>query len=164
MENNIIKFKCPHCQNPLAFIRPANGYGVTITCPKCGKQLNIKIRDKAIRMPEQQPEQIRMAQLVIVENFVKQSFALHKGSNIIGRKDADTVQDINISGDMSISRRSVDLRVEVITGGGYSYILNVLNAKNPVRVNNTPLHTGKSMMLRPGDVIMLGNTKLMLTV
>lgn len=165
MENTIIRFKCPHCGQPLAFKRPETGYGVSITCPKCQNHISVIIREKAIRLPEQ-PSQMRMPQLVMTEGpqTNKQTFTLCRGSNIVGRKDDDVVQDIAISGDMTISRRSVEISVSMMTGGGFSFMLKVLNAKNPVYANSTPLHTGDSILLRPGDTIMLGSTKLMLRV
>ena len=165
MENNFIRFKCPHCGQPLAFVRPENGFGANVTCPKCANTITIKIREKAIRMPGQEEGgRTKMPRLVMTEGpqTIKRTFALRRGGNIVGRKDEDTQQDIDIEGDMTISRRSVELMVSLVMGGGFAYMAKVLNAKNPVYVNGTPLHQGNSITLRPGDTIMLGNTKLML--
>lgn len=164
MANDIIKTKCPQCHGALAFHRPMQAMGVLITCAQCGKQIKVKIREQEIRMGGQ-PKQSTIAKLVISEGngYGKRTFALHEGSNTIGRQDTDTIQDIAISGDMTISRRSIDLDVQN-RDSAYSYTLKVLNAKNPVYVNNKPLHTGKSFTIFPGDTIMLGKTKMTLSL
>lgn len=165
MENNVIKFRCPHCQLPLAFHKPAAGYGVNIRCPQCSNAIRIKVREKAIRLSEQEVEQVKRAHLLLIDGPESDRIAypLHLGDNIIGRDDPDTTQDIAIRGDMSISRRSSNLEVVTAThGDGYSYRLRVLNAKNPVYINGAALHTGDGISMRPGDVIQLGMTKLML--
>lgn len=161
MEKDIIRFKCPHCQHPLAVKRPENAAMVRLTCPKCTKTLNIKIQDKPIKLPPQGDQQL--AKLVVVDGpqTDRPVFALHAGSNIVGRSDEGTVQDIAINGDNTISRRSVDLQVGQTTGG-YSYHLRVLKAANPVMVNNTTLRIGSSALLHTGDTITMGCTKLML--
>ncbi len=165
MANDVIKINCPQCQQALGFKRPANGNAVSLICPKCGKKIRVQIQEKPLRMAGQEADkgQMRMARLVVVEGPQrdKQVYTLHVGSNIIGRSDTDTVQDIAISGDMTISRRSVELTVG-ITGGRYSYMLKVLNAKNLVYVNDTPLHTGETIALHLGDIVLMGSTKLKL--
>ena len=165
MEKSIIQFKCPHCQQTLAFVQPEKGDSVTLVCPACNNTLRIKIQKKDIRMPEpSRPSLQKMARLVIINGpqTVRQSFALRYGSNVIGRQDDDTVQDIAISEDPAISRRSVDLTVNVNADGEYTYVLHVVNATNAVYVNNTLLHVGSSVDLIPGDTIRLGATKLLL--
>lgn len=164
MENDIIRFRCPRCQQPLAFRKPEEGYGVSITCPQCHNAIRIKIRERTIRLPEQVLSHSIVAQLLIIDGpqSDRSGFPLHQGDNIIGRDDPDTMQDIAIRGDMAISRRSVNLEVNKTSDGGYSYMLRVLNAKNPVYANGMPIHTGQSFILRQGDIVQMGSTKLML--
>lgn len=163
MENNILKFKCPHCQQELAVRRPGQGTGLSLTCPRCGKAIRIKIQEREVRHPGQAGKPaLGIASLALMGST--HTFALRRGDNTIGRADTDTLQDIPIGGDMTMSRRSVNLRVGVVTGGGYSYTLHVLNAKNPVTVNGRPIKEGGMMPLRVGDVLTLGETKLMLKV
>ncbi len=164
MENNIIRFKCPHCQLPLAFRKPENGYGVNLTCPQCHNAIKIKVRERAIRLPEQGGEQAIAARLLIIDGPQSKyiGYPLRYGDNIIGRDDLDIRQDIAIRGDMAISRRSANLEVNATPGGGYSYMLRILNARNPVYVNGTPIHTGQSIILRLDDVVQMGSTKLVL--
>lgn len=164
MENNVIRFKCPHCQLPLAFRKPENGFGVSITCPRCNNAVRIKIREKTIHLPEQGMEPAKVAHLLIIDGpqADHRDYPLHQGGNIIGRDDPDTIQDIAIGGDITISRRSANIEVGLIDGRGYSYLLKVLSAKNPVYVNGSPLYTGDGISLRTGDIIQFGSTKLML--
>lgn len=164
MENNIVRFKCPHCHQPLAFKRPEKGDSVGITCPQCKNHINIKIREKAIHLPGQEPPTHEARPRLMLTDGSQRDFVLRHGSNIIGRKDTDVEQDIAIDGDPTISRRSLEIQVSLATGGGCAFRLKVLNAKNPVYVNNSPLHVGNSITLRPGDTLMLGGTKMKLCV
>lgn len=167
MEQIVIKFKCPHCQQLLAFRKPASAVGVTITCPRCHVPVKVRLQGSMSgQSTRPAAEQLRMAMLVLTEGpqALSSSFRLRMGSNVIGRQDDGTVQDISLNGDPTVSRRSVDLRVEAGMNGGYTYRLTVLNAKNPVYVNKTPLCIGSSISMRVGDIITLGRTKLMLNV
>lgn len=92
-----------------------------------------------------------------------QSFALHVGDNIIGRETADSTADIAISDDSTVSRQSLKITVEK-SGSIYKYVLTVVNAKNPVYVNDVVWEVGTSQYVDAGTSIVLGQTKLMLTV
>ncbi|MBQ6955984.1 MAG: FHA domain-containing protein [Bacteroidales bacterium] len=164
MENSIIKIKCPHCQMPLAFRKPGQGAGVSLTCPKCKNSLKVKISEKAIRLASKGEGRTLPARLFLISGpQMKQDvFQLREGNNIIGREDADTIQDIAIKGDATISRRSANIEVVLSNNGMYSYRISVLNAKNPIYVNGTPLQNGKSMSLNLGDILQFGNTKMVL--
>lgn len=167
MDNNIIKLKCPHCQTLLAVRKPETAQGISITCRECKNQIRIKIQQKPIRLPEQGcTRAAAIARLVINEGpqTHKCEFSLHAGSNIIGRLDDDTEQDIAIDGDMTISRRSVNLMVVGNADEGFSYLFKVIKTSNVVYVNGKPMRMGECVDVHPGDIIMLGNTKLMLSV
>ncbi|MGM9846601.1 MAG: FHA domain-containing protein [Muribaculaceae bacterium] len=91
--------------------------------------------------------------------FVTEKYRLKQGKNIVGRYDTETPSDISIQGDETISRRSIEIEI-VADGYGFDYILKVLNATNPVKLNGKCLKTGEKVSLSFGDVIVLGNTSL----
>lgn len=168
MENNLVKFNCPHCKQPLAFYRPDKGDMVQMTCPACHKTVRVKIQEKPIRLNQQEEKKSEptvryIAQLVVVDGpqNPRPVYRLRIGSNIVGRMDTDTVQDIAISGDTTISRRSIDIVVKR-ENGVYTYLLTVINAKNPVLVGDSVLKVGDSSVLHIGDTITLGMTKIRL--
>lgn len=91
--------------------------------------------------------------------IVSERYPLQEGKTVIGRLDYDDPSDISIEGDTTISRRSIciDIRADKY---GFDYILKVLNASNPVRVNGKELQIGETKYLDLGDIITLGHTNL----
>ena len=87
----------------------------------------------------------------------RQEYKLKAGSNIVGRQETD---DIVISGDPTVSRRSIDLSVYYNQYTGYTCRMLVLNARNPVLRNGLPVPVGESVDLVSNDTIVLGHTKL----
>lgn len=105
---------------------------------------------------------VKMPKLSMVRlGMDKQYFPLHEGDNLVGRKDPASPVDVELEGDETISRRSVNIRVEHQTGT-VSYTLTVLKALNPVLVNNVAIAVGQTCSLRPGCSICLGQTILRL--
>lgn len=87
-----------------------------------------------------------------------QRFQLYEGTTTIGRYDEDELSDISIKGDDSISRKSIAIIIEE-DDGIFDYRLKVLNATNPVKVNDQPIKVGSETFLDFGDIILLGNSK-----
>lgn len=91
--------------------------------------------------------------------LVSERYKLSEGQTVIGREDDDEPSDISITGDDTISRRSVSINI-VADDYGFDYILKVLNASNPVRVNGKQIKVGEKVYLDVGDIITIGNTNL----
>lgn len=91
--------------------------------------------------------------------LVAERYKLSEGQTIIGRDDDEDPSDISISGDDTISRRSISINI-VPDEYGFDYILKVLNASNPVRVNGKQIRVGEKVYLDLGDVITIGHTNL----
>lgn len=91
--------------------------------------------------------------------LVAERYKLDEGRTIIGRDDDDEPSDISLAGDDTISRRSVSIDI-VPDEYGFDYILKVLNAANPVKVNGKQVRQGEKIYLDLGDVITLGHTNL----
>lgn len=91
--------------------------------------------------------------------LVAERYQLTEGKTIIGRDDDDEPSDISLKGDDTISRRSISIDI-VPDDYGFDYILKVLNASNPVRVNGKQIRQGDKTYLDLGDVITIGHTNL----
>ena len=89
----------------------------------------------------------------------RKEYDLKIGVNVIGRADAMSPSDIMIEDDMTVSRRSVSITVEV-SGGSYRYWFEVLKSTNPVLVNGKRHAVGESFVVEPGTKFVLGRTKL----
>lgn len=91
--------------------------------------------------------------------LIAERYKLSEGKTIIGRDDDDEPSDISLTGDDTISRRSISIDI-VPDDYGFDYILKVLNASNPVRVNGKQIRVGEKTYLDLGDVITIGHTNL----
>lgn len=91
--------------------------------------------------------------------LVAERYKLGEGRTIIGREDSEEPSDISLSGDDTISRRSISIDI-IPDEYGFDYILRVLNAANPVRVNGKQIRIGEKTYLDLGDIITIGNTNL----
>ena len=91
--------------------------------------------------------------------LIAERYKLSEGKTIIGRDDDDEPSDISLTGDDTISRRSISIDI-VPDDYGFDYILKVLNASNPVRVNGKQIRVGEKIYLDLGDVITIGHTNL----
>ena len=80
---------------------------------------------------------------------------------MVGRKDFSKPSDIQIDGDMTISRRSVRILVSP-ANGGYTYQLTVLSAANPVRLNGALVAEGQTVPMAMGASLLMGQTILRL--
>lgn len=106
----------------------------------------------------------RIAKIVVTRTkmlFMKErkEYDLKIGVNVIGRADAMSPSDIMIEDDMTVSRRSVSITVEV-SGGSFRYWFEVLKSTNPVLVNGKRHAVGESFVVEPGTKFVLGRTKL----
>ncbi len=91
--------------------------------------------------------------------LVAERYKLSEGTTIVGRDDDDEPSDISLRGDDTISRRSISISI-IADEYGFDYIMKVLNAANPVRLNGKPLREGEKVFLDLGDVITIGHTDL----
>lgn len=87
-----------------------------------------------------------------------QRFRLYEGTTTVGRYDEDSMSDIMIRGDETMSRKSVAIIIEEVDGV-FDYKMKVLNATNKVKVNDQRIKEGAEVYLDFGDIIMLGNSK-----
>ncbi|MDE6317599.1 MAG: FHA domain-containing protein, partial [Muribaculaceae bacterium] len=129
-------------------------------CPRCKGRTTYEARDKTIVISPKEYQGFRGKLIMVRQLWSNKEFKLYPGSNVVGRYDSDPRgnSDIAITDDPSMSRRSIDIRVEYDDLRGYVFELNVLRATNPVLVNHEPKMPGDSFALNFGDSIILGKT------
>lgn len=130
-------------------------------CPTCKGRTIYQARDKTKYIKPGEYQAFRGKLTMLRRGWFNKEFKLNPGSNIVGRYDSDPSgnSDISISDDPSMSRRSIDIRVEHSDVNGYMFQLRVLRATNPVLVNHEPLMPGEDFALNFGDSIILGKTQ-----
>lgn len=97
--------------------------------------------------------------LLIVESM-KRSFRLSNGEYILGRESSDSQANIKLAPDPYMSRCHARLRVGRTANGEMAANLTAMNSQNDIFINNKRLPVGATARLRPGDVILLGTTKV----
>lgn len=85
-------------------------------------------------------------------------FQLSEGVTVVGRYDEEEPSDISITGDDTISRRSVAIVIGN-SRGRLECKLKVLNATNRVLVNGKEILVSSEVFLNCGDIIKLGHSK-----
>lgn len=130
-------------------------------CPQCKGKTSYEARDVTVKRLSGEFQPFRGKLTMLRRGWFNKEFRLNAGSNIVGRYDSNPsgTSDIAISDDPSMSRRSIDIRVEHTDMNGYMFQLRVLRATNPVLVNHEPLMPGESFALNFGDSIILGKTQ-----
>lgn len=156
---------CPNeeCREPMIFVvQPKEikmGQGTSSGTPGADSARNdgSKVATMMVK-PGKRCGEIVHHELVI-RNLMRRNrhFRLHEGSNTVGRADADKPSDISIDTDRTMSRRSVDILMDV-TPEGAVFKLKVLGATNPVLHNGQPLSVGDEIYLTSGDTVKLGST------
>ncbi len=79
------------------------------------------------------------------------------GQFTLGRRSNDSNAQIKLAPDVSMSRLHAGMRV-VGQGVNTAYQITSVKETNPVFVNGRPVPKGTPCQLRPGDVIMMGQT------
>lgn len=178
--DDVYKFMCPHCQQ-FAIGVPARGRNLLkVSCPKCKGAVSLVVDRPAPQtelgdglsddigfdgFDDADTPKVNAVMRVYTKRRllpdIKTDFPIVKGSYFIGRADPDEQPEIPITGDTTVSRRSV--QVEVIKGSDPDerlYSFTVIKATNPVTVNGKRLRAGESVFLNFDDKITMGKTEL----
>lgn len=144
-----------------------------VRCPKCQSvqtyTYNVGSQQQAVQNPEvpkpTKPLSVRTGSevgcIVIGKSFFRKRkvYELKGKTTIIGRQDVSSPSDIMID-DSTVSRRSVNIEAAA-NDGELRYTLTVLKATNRVLHNDEELRSGERVILKFGDKIVLGQTKLL---
>lgn len=101
------------------------------------------------------------AYLTVMGNNAR--FVLNQGIYILGRKSSDSTATLQLAPDISMSRQQARLAVQVVNGKLMAQITS-LKADNPVFVNGKICPAGQPCMLKLGDQLQLGMTRVVFSI
>lgn len=182
-KGGLIKVKCPNCKGELGFkfnvsqpseenpeAQPAQQPTQANSNPQTPTARQQSAQQPSPQHNSEPEEKTRhflasdmlegTGKVVQIRGFLKKnlSFPLHEGDNVIGRADFSKPSDIQIEGDNTISRQSVNIKVESNILGS-SFMFTVMQSKNPVILNGKPLIPNDPRFLKYGDTFTLGCTQ-----
>ena len=173
--DDVYKFMCPHCSSQGMAVKGGGKNLVKTSCPKCKGRIDVIIDrqqqstqlvggDDEFSDPQEEVSSKAAIRVFTKRRFLpdsKTDYPLKKGVYIIGRDDPDSPPEIPITGDSTVSRRSVQVEVVEDHGNGETlYPLTVLKATNPVLLNGKRLHEGDNVFLSFNDKLTMGKTEL----
>ena len=173
-EKDAIKVECPHCKNAFLAQKIERPGKYKTICPHCKKEFVIdkkmpaandnkeKAPETGKTFPVPYPVDFAQGELVWWSRlFIRKRYRLKEGSNIVGRKiPGDVKTDLQLD-DPFVSAHSVDIGMHT-DSHSTRYVLCVLRKRNPVLLNGCDRQVGEEIVLRFGDTIKLGKTKLTL--
>lgn len=111
-------------------------------------------------------QQVQMgaaSRMSLVVESTGMSFPLMPGVYILGRASSDSRATLKLAPDPYMSRQHARLVYNPMTTGiGTEFQLCGLSSINPIFVNGKKISTGQSIILHPGDKILLGKTTVVL--
>lgn len=161
---------CPECRQRLSFNEIPGYRDMVVECPKCHFKANVGVylnggnARGGLGAPETPTQLIASDKSTRMSGQIRviatgDTFPLHDGENVIGRRAKSGTADIQISDDMYMSRRHVQIDV-VKKGEGYEFHLVEINSKNIVKLNGATINRGDILLLKFGDTLTLGTTDI----
>lgn len=185
-KNDILTCNCPLCGKSMRIRRPAKEGKYKFTCTHCKQAFALTYKDErqeSTPQPQEESNNVKITPPPMLQPvdprymtiggllecktgfFSKDKVhSLHVGVVTIGRKDSVCPSDIMFD-DPTISRRSLKLQIEKKKNNStsyYTYIMTVQKATNPVIYNGEALVEGDIVELKIDDIIIIGQTKLIL--
>ena len=165
----MIAIKCPHCHVGLKVDEGKIPLGITsFKCPKCKEPIPVSLLSGKPDRPETEadtvlvaPVRAGMGRLTVLPDAdtPEQTFALHEGTFLIGRKSNASQATLPIvTGDRTMSREHALFTVEKNQRGGYKHLLSDNNSKNHTLYNSNYLEKGEIVVLKDNDEIIMGRT------
>lgn len=183
----VIKISCPNCHNAftLKTQNPNALMAKEFKCPKCGffEPFSMLLGGKPSDNPALHTHiagggfapsagfgalktkvagQTQACSMSLVVESTGRSFPLKPGTYILGRASSDSKATLKLAPDPYMSRQHARLTVTPNTGPGMAYELCGLASTNPIFVNNKKIPIGQTIILHPGDKILLGMTTVVL--
>lgn len=161
---------CPECRRQLSFNEVPGYQNMVVECPKCHFKANVSVyqsggnargghgNDETATLLVAPPSRPLTPGQICVKN-TGDIHRLKVGQNVIGRRAKSGDADIQIAGDMYMSRRHVIIDV-VKKENGYEHRLVEINSKNIVKLNGNAINRGDILLLRFGDRLTLGSTDI----
>ena len=169
--SNLVKLVCPQCKTHLSFELGSDMGNKLIVCPKCRFRatVGVYLSGAAGTGGKGTVEDMFAAKQLNVEATVPgclrlqqtgKIFLLKSGINVIGRIAKSGNADIQLSEDVYMSRRHIEIHTQQ-TATGWEYRLVEINSKNEVLLNGCPLSRGETVVLKFGDTLVLGKTDVL---
>jgi hypothetical protein len=168
----MIGVRCPHCGVGLKVDEGKLPVGISsFACPKCRGSIPTDVLSAGGggAATEETPTQVLRpvsegcGELRIEASSLtpEQTYQLKEGTFVIGRRAADGRNDIGIeTGDRLMSRSHITIEVRRGAGGGYVHTLRDNGSKNRTYYNGRSLEEGEVVVIKSGDEIMLGQTRV----
>lgn len=163
------KIFCPKCDTAIPLtrerieeLRTEGGDRLSLICPSCTHQLNLRLRQPSGKGEKKAPRQ-PVGHLVVVENVFgyKQLFPLYLGLNGIGRRNKDTQTDIPIiTSDPSMDRHHAIIKVTEGRTGKLRFALADDDSRVGTFIAGELLQPREWRYLQTGDVLTLGATSV----
>ena len=167
--------QCTFCKAKIKIADTAFDKGIPIViCPICKKQFKPDI-PKEVNIEKEKPvkdeetkslynDKEEVGWLVVHdEKTSQQTLSLKLGKQVIGRTSAFDDRKANLmieTEDEYMSRQHFIITVERNTAGGFNYYLSDNSAKNRTLINTKALKRGDEYILKDGDTIQAGLTKI----
>lgn len=162
----MIPVKCPHCQVGLKVDEKKIPQSIdSFKCPKCKHEIPVSYLKR--KEPEDsetvylQSTRSGKGRLTVLPdaNTPEQTFALHEGIHIIGRKASTSAATIAIeTGDKKMSRNHIRIEVKKDAKGNLLYMLSDHQSKNRTLYNGKYLDESEVVALKNNDEIKIGDT------
>jgi len=176
-DSNTFNIRCPFCQEELTIklkphpIKLGNVPNFN-TQPKqpSSQQPKTQPYTQPRPQPSQQPE-YHSDKTVDIDDLPTgnpelvmfgQKYILRAGCNTVGRKSDTSTSTLQLPvADKHMSRTNASINVSKNASGRWHTTINSCNERNLVKINDHSLEMGDTASLRPGDVITMGQTKMM---
>lgn len=167
----MIAIKCPHCFVGLKVDEGKIPEGIsTFKCPKCKKPIPVSLLSNNDNHQDADSETILVnmmktgiGKLTVFPNAEtpEQSFPLHEGKVIVGRKSNASKATLQIvTADKTMSRQHICIDVKKDSKGRFTHYLSDNNSKNHTLYNGNYLESGEVIVLKDDDEIIIGQTMI----
>lgn len=164
---------CPNCHKKLSFSEVPGFLDMLVECPICSYKAKASVYLSG-RANESGKDNAGAATELVSSDSTKavgrgrlrlistgRVFELKPGRNIVGRRANTGTADIQIEGDMYMSRKHVQIDV---MDDNCEYRLVEISSKNIIQLNHTPIKRNDIILLQPGDILTLGKTDVVFEI
>ena len=156
------RIKCPKCKKILEVTNKKKESIVLVGCPQCGAKIRVKFDTGETMLAGAEEHSDIIGALKVASN----SYPLHEGVNIVGRKTQQSKVDIPVeTDDLAMSRKHASIEVVRLKSGRVKVVLSDMRSAEkatfkPIIHEDIPLDVNDRVVICFGDTIQLGNTKV----
>ncbi len=165
------RVRCPRCDHYIKFDDTLykEGQSLMFKCDSCSKQFSIRIGSSKLKQTLNKSEESeelkedKFGSIMVIENAFgyKQTWALKKGDNLIGRYNKGDNITIPIeTSDLSMDRRHCIITVQKEPNGKLTWLLRDFPSFKGTFLHNRLLADREKAIINDGAVITLGATTI----